>query len=126
MAEREDPARVGGQDRPSPAVSEDPRVFSLVAGLWEKYKEKILEQAASLERACKTLVEGSLDEEGRRAAIRDAHKLSGTLGSFGFPEGSQAAHEIERLLEAADHSDPARAGRIHALAAVLRQDLEQA
>jgi HPt (histidine-containing phosphotransfer) domain-containing protein len=31
--------------------------------------------------------------------VREAHKLAGALGSFGFAQASQLAQEIESLLE---------------------------
>ena len=38
--------------------------------------------------------------KARESAAATAHKLSGSLGMFGFPEGTAAAREIEVMLEA--------------------------
>ncbi|HEX2189635.1 MAG TPA: response regulator, partial [Longimicrobiaceae bacterium] len=63
--------------------------------------------------------------QARRAAEREAHKLAGAVGSFGFAEGSRLAREAEELLGAAAPPGPEEAPRLAALAAALRVDLER-
>jgi CheY-like chemotaxis protein len=53
---------------------------------------------AILERAIRAACAGTIDDAQRRAALREAHKLAGSLGMLGFPTGSDLALALERLL----------------------------
>lgn len=50
---------------------------------------------ASLQTAVAATVAGNLDERLRATAQHDAHKLAGSLGTFGLARGSELAHELE-------------------------------
>ena len=65
--------------------------------LWVKYRSMSLARLATIERALTALNQGSLTEELRDQAAHDAHKLAGSLGTFGFHAASEAASEIEKL-----------------------------
>lgn len=79
-------------------------VERLRAGYRERMQAQVGEIAALSEAAG-----GGGDEAARRALLRQAHRLSGTAGTFGFAGVSQAAGELERALEAA--LDPGLEGR---------------
>jgi len=51
-----------------------------------------------LDRAKTALLAGNLGTELQQAAKHEAHKLAGSLGSFGYPEGSKLARSAENLL----------------------------
>jgi HPt (histidine-containing phosphotransfer) domain-containing protein len=70
-----------------------------------------------LEDAVAALGRGELDTEGGAAATREAHKLAGSLGTFGMPDGTTQARAIERALAAgATPADaPALSERVAAL-----------
>ena len=74
------------------------QVLDAVAALWIKVKPTMLERVTRIEDATLALMEGVLDEQDRRDAEREAHKMAGALGTFGFPGGSRTAREIELLL----------------------------
>lgn len=77
------------------------RISSLqaaVGGLWEKFKDKIVHRLKALDKASAALIAGELSEELKKEAIQEAHKLAGSLGTFGFAEGSSIARQIEELL----------------------------
>lgn len=71
-----------------------------VARAWENFKQAIEERLAILSEAVVALKQEQFNEELQQQARATAHKLAGSLGSFGFPEGSKIAREIEQLLEA--------------------------
>lgn len=71
----------------------------LLADLWQKNQPIILERLAQLDAAVAALAAGSLSEDLRTAAESTAHKLSGTLGMFGFHEGTTIARELEQELQ---------------------------
>nr|WP_283810444.1 response regulator [Arthrobacter sp. C9C5] len=64
-----------------------------------------MDRVAVLEDGVAAMIEGRLSAEDRRAAERDAHKLAGTAGTFGFRRASEAARELEGIL-AGTHGIP--------------------
>jgi diguanylate cyclase (GGDEF)-like protein len=75
-----------------------PTLQAAIAGIWEEFKDKIISRVAVLDQATKALLAGRLSDELRQEAQREAHKLAGSLGTFGFCEGSCLAREIEQIL----------------------------
>ena len=75
------------------------RMAAAVAAAWEEARPRIMGRVAALEAAAAAVRDGGLDTEMRRSAEAEAHKLAGSLGMFGFPLGSELAHEIETRLD---------------------------
>jgi DNA-binding winged helix-turn-helix (wHTH) protein len=63
-----------------------------------RFSNSFDQQVAILEQAKKALLSGNLDPELQQIAQDEAHKLAGSMGIFGYPEGSRLAQEIESLL----------------------------
>jgi HPt (histidine-containing phosphotransfer) domain-containing protein len=82
-----------------------------------KVRPLVEERLVTLDRASAAAASGALDEDLRREAVGSAHKLAGSLGMYGYDEGTRVARELEALLGAAA-PDPAR---LHALIVQLRQ-----
>jgi len=80
----------------------------LLASLWERNLPILRERCALLERAAAAAQAGTLTQELRAEATAIAHKLSGSLGMFGYPEGTQFARRIEEHLEAPGPVDASR------------------
>jgi len=72
---------------------------AVVARVWAQSKELMLQRVGVLEEAAGSVLEGTLGAEQRSVAEREAHKLAGSLGTFGLSEGSRLAKEIEWLLQ---------------------------
>ncbi len=70
-----------------------------IAGVWNRFKDKIAQQVEVIAQAAAALSEGKLTAEQHAQAEREAHTLAGSLGTFGYSEGSQVARKIERLLQ---------------------------
>lgn len=70
-----------------------------VLKIWQRTKGMSLKRVSFLEQVVQTLKAGSLDQDGKRQAIENAHKLVGSLGTFGFETGSQIAQQLETLLQ---------------------------
>ena len=66
-----------------------------LGGLWQRYEADNLERVAELTLAAEATY---LDPAARASALRAAHQLAGSLGSYGFPEGTRLAREIDRVL----------------------------
>jgi HPt (histidine-containing phosphotransfer) domain-containing protein len=90
-----------------------------IAALWQRNQPRVLERLATLDQAAAASDSGDLTPELQLEAAGIAHKLAGSLGMFGFHEGTRKARELEQHLEA-----PAvRPTTLTTLAAELRQSL---
>lgn len=68
--------------------------------LWRKHRSASLARLEVVERALKALNKRALTEELRAQATGEAHKLAGSLGTFGMAFGSAIAGEIEDFFSA--------------------------
>ena len=93
-----------------------------IAAIWQKSLPRVREQLDLLENAAVALLEGGLDSDLRREAEREAHKLAGAAGSFGFRESSEIARELELMLVAGASPDARRAAEI---VVALRKQLDR-
>lgn len=100
------------------------QVRAALAEIWERSKETILGRVAVLEQATTALLEGTLETALRQQAEHEAHKLTGSLGTFGFAQGSRLAREMEHLLQAEAPLGQTEALRLSELVVTLRQELE--
>ncbi len=80
-----------------PAV--DPEVAAELQALWGRFQGQMLARVETLDEALAALVEVRLDEELRRRAERDAHRLAGSAGTFGRHRASVLARCLEELFE---------------------------
>lgn len=83
-----------------PAI--DPKLAEFIWSLWLESRERITEEIASLEAVATAWLAGRLLPERRELAAQTAHTLAGMLGTYGFPEGSRLAVEIELALRAGE------------------------
>jgi HPt (histidine-containing phosphotransfer) domain-containing protein len=96
------------------------QIDTLLADLWKKNLPTVRERLALLDRIASTAASGTLAEDTRLEALTVAHKLSGSLGMFGYQQGTQIAASIERILKEPTPQDLAT---LTVLAADLRQSL---
>jgi two-component system, OmpR family, response regulator len=68
--------------------------------IWQRTSQTSLAKVSFLEATTRSLQSGTCDQTQLGQAITTAHKLAGTLGTFGFDLGSQIAQQIEDLLQA--------------------------
>lgn len=73
-----------------------------VLAVWQRHKERIRNQVGAIAQAVEAAAQNRLSSDLRTSAIAHAHTLAGSLGSFGKPNGSAIARQIESLLQ--DHS----------------------
>ena len=91
--------------------------------LWEQFKPPILERMLSLDQAVTALKAGTLPDDLWQEASSSAHKLAGSLGMFGFPEGSRLAQQIEHWFETvAEHE---RVDHLQTFITALHHELQQ-
>ncbi len=76
-----------------------------------------------IERAVVAGIERRLDPERQRDAGREAHKLAGSLGTFGFDDASRLARALELALSATELLEPVPALDLSRLVVDLQAEL---
>jgi diguanylate cyclase (GGDEF)-like protein len=109
---------------PAPAATRE-ELGSALAAIWERFRGTTLARVEVVEAAVVAVLEGELTPEARREAEREAHKLAGGVGTFGFAEASRAARAVELMMEGARPLEPADALRLSELVLTLRRELER-
>jgi HPt (histidine-containing phosphotransfer) domain-containing protein len=69
-----------------------------MARLWAKFLPEIERRVGALDSAASALAAGTLTSEARESAHGDAHKLAGSLGTFGLHRGTEVARQVEVAL----------------------------
>ena len=103
----------------------DEKTKAAVAALWIRFEKTMFTRLAVLEGASRAVLEGSLDTRGQSAAEEAAHKLSGSLGTFGLSEGSKIAAEMELLLQRGAPLNTAEGKRLQELADRLSKEIQR-
>ncbi|MDA4114280.1 MAG: Hpt domain-containing protein [Thaumarchaeota archaeon] len=107
----------------------DDRLHDLLRAMWEKNRPVALTRIAAIETAVSDLAgdprASSSSSDARRSAEWEAHKLAGSLGTFGLHRGTEIASEIELTLARAGDLDPSEIRRISDLALQLREEVEK-
>ncbi len=101
------------------------QIASDLAALWKEYKTVIFDQIGVIEAASSAVAAQTLTMELRESAAIEAHKLAGSVGSFGFQQGSLRAAEIENILRAAGAIEGPPALRLSECVEQLRRELER-
>jgi DNA-binding response OmpR family regulator len=89
----------------------------------ERFRNSFAQQVVVLEQAKTVLLAGNLNEELQEQALQEAHKLAGSMGSFGYAEGSRLARKIEHLLLANSSLSPDQISDFSQLVTALQQEL---
>jgi len=112
------------QSAPKQPNSGPPDLTAALHRLWLQFLPQIEDRAAVLESAAAALAHNKLSAEQRQAAHAAAHKLAGTLGTFGLAEGTSLAREAELLYAAESELTQTAATRLAEVAHQLRIMLE--
>lgn len=82
------------------------RIAARLTELWRTSRPTILQRMTLLHSACDRLTQNPLDTDARAEGLEAAHKLSGVLGVFGLPQGSEIASSIEFHLKSTEPLNP--------------------
>jgi HPt (histidine-containing phosphotransfer) domain-containing protein len=88
----------------------------ILAKVWARVRPLVEERLVTLDQASAAASSGTLGKDLRKEAASDAHKLAGSLGMYGYDEGTRVARELELLLGGAAPD----AARLQKLIAELR------
>ncbi|MHC0066930.1 response regulator [Nostoc sp. UIC 10890] len=91
----------------------------------ERFRNSFAGQVGVLERAKTALLAGNFNEDLHQQALHEAHKLAGSMGSFGYPEGSRLARKIEHLLLQYSSLSPDKISDFSQLVTGLQQELSK-
>jgi HPt (histidine-containing phosphotransfer) domain-containing protein len=73
-----------------------PDLTAALDQLWMRFLPEMHQRAAILESAAVAFASGEITSEQKYAAHSAAHKLAGTLGTFGLARGSELARDFEK------------------------------
>jgi DNA-binding response OmpR family regulator len=71
-----------------------------IAHLWEELQDKVKARLPIFDQVLGALQTNRLTRELQHQAAQEAHRLAGSLGIFGFAQGSDLARSLETLLSA--------------------------
>src|SRR5215813_5790670 len=91
--------------------------------LWRKHLPLMRSRIETIHSALEAVRDNRLTPNLRAEAAQEAHKLAGSLGTFGHA-GSDAAAEIQRLLSGNVALGSVELGRIQQLLKMLSQQTE--
>jgi|HubBroStandDraft_1064217.scaffolds.fasta_scaffold17014_2 HPt (histidine-containing phosphotransfer) domain-containing protein len=79
------------------ASNQENEIAAALDRLWTRFLPEIRARVEILESAAQALANGELATAQRQQAAGAAHKLAGTLGTFGLARGTVVARKLERL-----------------------------
>lgn len=74
----------------------------LLASVWQRNLPIMRERLATLSDVAQTGSDGIITDSARQVGSEIAHKLAGSLGMFGYLQGTELARALEHLLDS-DH-----------------------
>jgi DNA-binding response OmpR family regulator len=99
---------------------------SIMLELWERFKDSFDEQVDILDQSVAALEKDCLTPDLQQLAKQTAHKLVGSLGVYGFPQGSIIARQIEDLLHLPEiQSRSLERSHLTQLVPALKQELQR-
>jgi HPt (histidine-containing phosphotransfer) domain-containing protein len=109
-----------GQIKNARNDSANDEIDDLLLQLWQKNLPTIRQRLDLLDQFSSAAASGSLEEPTRIEALNIAHKLAGSLGMYGYQQGTEVASKMERILKS---PTPETLITLRALAADLRKSL---
>jgi HPt (histidine-containing phosphotransfer) domain-containing protein len=75
------------------------QIDTVLASLWQKNLPTLRERLDLIDRTASIAASGTIPEAPRLEAYNIAHKLTGSLGMFGYQQGTEIARKIEHILK---------------------------
>ena len=97
------------------------KVLTVVAEIRAQLRANFIEKVAVFDRAIAQIQTRTLEEELRREAQAQAHKLVGSLGTLGLPQGSEVARKLEHLFKPENVLKPGSVQKIEEFLDLLKQ-----
>ena len=101
-------------------------MLAAITETWAQFKDQMMERLLVLDAAASALGPDPLLPDLHQQAQRVAHSLAGTLGTFGFEEGSRLARELEQTLQQTEGFGPTQVLAFCQQVAALREQMQGA
>jgi chemotaxis protein histidine kinase CheA len=98
----------------------DTKIDNVLAQLWKKNLPTVRERLDILDKFAAAASSGKLDEATRVEALNIAHKLAGSLGMYGYQQGTEVASKMEGIFKS---PTPEKLLTLRALSLDLRKSL---
>lgn len=107
-------------------LQNQPEIASDLLPTWQRVQSQYLTRVAILAEAAQLLSgNGILSDDLHQKAIREAHTLIGSLGSFELNQAAEIARSIEQLLQLEQQLDPLQVKQLAEHVVSLRQAIEK-
>jgi diguanylate cyclase (GGDEF)-like protein len=106
--------------------SAEQRIMEKVVQIWQSNRLHSIGYVTLLEQSKNSLALGNFSNSQAQEAAKAAHKLAGSLGMFGFQDGSRLAREVEKLLQMPDSLDRQQIDQMGDLVSEIRHVIETA
>ncbi|MBD2211826.1 response regulator [Nostoc linckia FACHB-104] len=113
---------VNEKESNKPSQSQDSAPINSVMA---KFRHTFQQRVTVLEQAKTALLTRNLQQELQQQAVQEAHKLAGALGTFGYPEASRVARQLEELLIHNRYQTNEEITNFSHLVTALQQELTQ-
>jgi DNA-binding response OmpR family regulator len=108
----------------TPDLSQKPApIPTELISFWSQSYQKYSDRLSILEQAVEALQTNSLSETEQQQAVRQAHTLIGSLGSFGLEDAAQICRQIEQIFK--EKIDRSQTTHLAELVKELRNYLEK-
>ena len=114
------PPKINDQANAQTKAETDAQIEDVLLQLWQKNLPTIRERLDLMDQFGSAAVSGTLDESTRVEALNIAHKLAGSLGMYGYQQGTEVASKMERILKT---PTPETLATLRSLATDLRKSL---
>ena len=116
---------IGYRLKPLKSANNSAPTSQLLTNAWAKFKDQIHEQVAVLEQLAVKFLQKNLSVDRQTTGRQVAHSLGGSLGTFGFPIGSELAKQIEKLLNSPQELSDEQGQHLYSLVVALQQELDR-
>src|SRR5271163_2924623 len=96
------------------------QIDTVLAPLWQKNLPPLRQRLDLIDQFASAASTGNLPEDTRVEALGIAHKLAGSLGMYGYQQGTEVASKMERILKS---PTPETLLTLRSLAVDLRKSL---
>jgi DNA-binding response OmpR family regulator len=106
------PKRSGKKKRTSKVSSKEAEVLADVEQIWQAFQPKLAGAIVLFEQTIDHFTHGTLDLELRERAQTEAHRLVGSLGTFGLPNGANLAQQLEQSFQTLGQTEAQRLSKL--------------
>ena len=117
--------QIKDKEKPQKYQEYQQKLQDSISKIWDRFKGSINERIDVLEQAVVAGKNEKLEIDLQRKAQQEAHKLAGSLGTFGLLDGSDLARKIETLLAAEKNLNPDEILHLSELVKSLYDNIEQ-